>query len=93
MARHRPVTRGQRHNPPPLRLCTMKDTTGRNEHNGEEQTEEDAPEVFYTPEQRRLIPKGLRIRARVAIRSYMRKHGAAPSLPEAAPDGGEEEED
>ena len=71
----------------------MKDTTGRNEHNGEEQTEEDAPEVSYTPEQRRLIRKGLRIWARVAIRSYMRKHGAALSLPEAAPDGGEEEED
>ena len=71
----------------------MKDTTGRNEHNGEEQTGEDAPEVSYTPEQRRLIRKGLRIWARVAIRSYMRKHGAALSLPEAAPDGCEEEED
>ena len=74
----------------------MKDTTGRNGHNGEEQTEEDAPEVSpevsYTPEQRRLIRKGLRIWARVAIRSYMRKHGAALSLPEAAPDGGEEED-
>ena len=70
----------------------MKDTTGRNEHNGEEQTGEDAPEVSYTPEQRRLIRKGLRIWARVAIRSYMRKQGAALSLPEAAPDGGEEED-
>ena len=70
----------------------MKDTTGRNEHNGEEQTGEDAPEVSYTPEQRRLIRKGLRIWARVAIRSYMRKHGAEPSLPEAALDGGEEED-
>ena len=69
----------------------MKDTTGKNEHNREEQTGADAPEVSYTPEQRRLIRKGLRIWARVAIRSYMRKHGAAPSLPEAAPDGGEEE--
>ena len=69
----------------------MKDTTGRNEHSGEEQTEEDAPEVSYTPEQRRLILKGLRIWARVAIRSYMRKHGAALSLPEAAPDVGEED--
>ena len=65
----------------------MKDTTGRNEHNGEETTGEDAPEVSYTPEQRRLIRKGLRIWARVAIRSYMRKHGAG-SLTD---DGGEEE--
>ena len=70
----------------------MKDTSNRNEHNREERTGEDAPEVSYTPEQRRLILKGLRIWARVAIRSYMRKHGAAPSLPEAAPDGGEEED-
>ena len=70
----------------------MKDTTGRNEHNGDEQTEEDAPEVSSSPEQRRLIRKGLRIWARVAIRSYMRKHGTAPSLPEAEEDGGEEED-
>ena len=48
--------------------------------------------MSYTPEQRRLIRKGLRIWARVAIRSYMRKHGAAPSLPEAEEDGGEEED-
>ena len=54
----------------------MKDTTGKNQSNREEQTGEDAPEVSYTPEQRRLIRKGLRIWARVAIRSYMRKHGA-----------------
>ena len=54
----------------------MKDTTGHNEHNREEPTGEDTPEVSYTPEQRRLIRKGLRIWARVAIRSYMRKHGA-----------------
>ena len=70
----------------------MKDATGQNEHNGEETTGEDAPEVSYTPEQRRLIRKGLRIWARVAIRSYMRKHGAAPPRPEAEEDGGEEEE-
>ena len=63
----------------------MKDTSNRNEHNREEQTGEDAPEVSYTPEQRRLILKGLRIWARVAIRSYMRKHGAELSLPEARP--------
>ena len=65
----------------------MKDTNNRNEHNREEQAGEDSPEVSYTPEQRRLILKGLRIWARVAIRSYMRKHGAG-SLIE---DGGEEE--
>ena len=37
-----------------------------------------------------MIRKGLRIWARVAIRSYMRKRGAASTRPEAA-DGGEEE--
>ena len=77
----------------------MKDTTGKNQSNREEQTGEDAPEpspdspmASYTPEQRRLIRKGLRIWARVAIRSYMRKHGAAPPRPEAGEDGGEEED-
>ena len=42
--------------------------------------DEDSPDTFmesYTPEQRRTIRKGLRIWARVAIRSYMRKQGAA----------------
>ena len=75
----------------------MKDTTGKNQSNREEQTGEDAPEpspdspmASYTPEQRRMVRKGLRIWARVAIRSYMRKHGDASPLPEAAPDGGEE---
>ena len=37
---------------------------------------QDYPAVSYTPEQRRLIRKGLRIWARVAVRSYMRKHAA-----------------
>ena len=68
----------------------MKDTTAQNEHNSQERTGEDGP-ASYTPEQRRMIRKGLRIWARVAIRSYMRKHGDASPLPEAAPDGGEEE--
>ena len=67
----------------------MKDTTAQNEHNSQERTGEDGP-VAYTPEQRRMFRKGLRIWAKVAIRSYMRKHGDASPLPEAAPDGGEE---
>ena len=50
----------------------------------------DAPAVSYTPEQQRLIRKGLRIWARVAIRSYMRKHGATPPRSEAEQDGGGE---
>ena len=33
----------------------------------------DKPAVSYTPEQRRLIRNGLRIWARVAIRSYLRR--------------------
>ena len=60
----------------------MKDTTAQNEHNSQERTEEDGP-AAYTPEQRRMFRK-------VAIRSYIRKHGDASPLPEAAPDGGEE---
>ena len=69
----------------------MKDTEGkkRREKPDGEATEAspDSPAVSYTPEQRRMIRNGLRIWARVAIRSYMRKH-AAGSLTE---DGGGEE--
>ena len=35
----------------------------------------DEPLAAYTPQQRRTILKGLRILARVAIRSYLRNHG------------------
>ena len=76
----------------------MKDTSRETERNGQQRPDEQAvepsqdhPAVSYTPEQRRLIRKGLRIWAKVAVRSYMRKHGAAPSRAEAAEEGGEEE--
>ena len=45
----------------------------------------------YAPEHRRAVLKGLRILARVAIRSYMEERAAASSRPEAAEDGGEKE--
>ena len=32
--------------------------------------------MSYTPEQRRMVRNGLRIWARVAIRSYLRQHAA-----------------
>ena len=64
----------------PLRLCPMKDTEGkkRREKPDGEATEAclDSPVVSYTPEQRRMIRKGLRIWAKVAVRSYLRKHAA-----------------
>ena len=57
----------------------MKDTPGkkRRKRNGEQAPEasSDSPAVSYTPEQRRLIRNGLRVWARVAIRSYLRQHG------------------
>ena len=64
----------------------MNDTTAQNEHNSQERTA------------RRPIPRssggcsarGCASGAKVAIRSYMRKHGDASPLPEAAPDDGEE---
>ena len=46
----------------------------------------------YSPEHRRAVLKGLRILARVAIRSYMEERAAESSLPEAVEDGGEDEE-
>ncbi len=45
----------------------------------------ESPAVSYTPEQRRMIRNGLRIWARVAIRSYLRQRGLqAP--PETEPE-------
>ena len=44
----------------------------------------------YTPEHRRAVLKGLRILARVAIRSYMEEQAEASSRPETVEDGGEE---
>lgn len=62
----------------------MEDTSRQNETNGPE----DSPErqAVYTPAQRRMIRQGLRIWARVAVRSYMRKHPAASGQPEALAD-------
>jgi len=45
----------------------------------------------YSPEHRRAVLKGLRILARVAIRSYMEEKAEAASRNEAAEDGGEEQ--
>ena len=42
----------------------------------------DGPAVTYTPEQRRMIRNGLGIWARVAIRSYLRKHGGGSQADE-----------
>ena len=59
-----------------------------------EQELEDALErsmPSYTPEHRRAVLKGLRILARVAIRSYMEEQAAASHRAETGEDGGEEE--
>ena len=45
----------------------------------------------YSPQHRRAVLKGLRILARVAIRSYMEEKAEAASRPEATLDGGENE--
>ena len=45
----------------------------------------------YTPEHRRAVLKGLRILARVAIRSYMEEQAAASPRAETQEDGGEGE--
>ena len=71
----------------------MKDSQGkkRRKRPGEQAPDAspDKAAVSYTPEQRRLIRNGLRIWARVAIRSYLRKHGAGS---QATPETTEEEE-
>ena len=68
----------------------MKDTTGKTKNNRRRkpggQELEDALErsmPSYTPEHRRAVLKGLRILARVAIRSYMEEQAAASPRAEA----------
>ena len=51
----------------------MKDTTKMNTTNEIGDDERDDPLGAYTPQQRKTIIKGLRILARVAIRSYLRQ--------------------
>ena len=51
----------------------MKDTTKMNITNETGGDQPDDSLAAYTPQQRRTIIKGLRILARVAIRSYMRE--------------------
>ena len=57
----------------PLRLRNMKDTTNMNMADQAGDDQPDEPLAAYTPQQRRTIVKGLRILARVAIRSYLRQ--------------------
>ena len=66
----------------------MKDTTKKNITNKTGDDNPDDPLASYTPQQRRAILKGLRILARVAIRSYMREQAEQAQ----AEDGGGEEE-
>ena len=40
--------------------------------------------MYYTPEQREVIRKGMRILARVAVRSYIRRQASASSQSESA---------
>ena len=64
----------------------MKDTSRENEGNPPEDSPV-WPPATCTPEQRKLIRKGVRIWAKVAIRSYMRKHEDGSQ----AEDSGDEE--
>ena len=67
----------------------MKDTSGQSQQNRLDGPKDspDGPTVSYTPEQRRMIRRGMRIWVRVATRSYMRRHAAESH----AEDGFEEE--
>ena len=65
----------------------MNDTNRVNEENSPGDSPE-WPQATCTPEQRRMIRKGVRIWAKVAIRSYMRNNEAGS---QAEADGGEGE--
>ena len=67
-----------------------KRDNGRRKREIEDALERSMPSS--TPEHRRAVLKGLRILARVAIRSYMEERAAASSRPEDMEDGGEKEE-
>ena len=66
----------------------MKDTTKMNITNETGDDEQDSLLASCTPQQRRAILKGLRILARVAIRSYLRDQ--AEQAPSNGEGGGEE---
>ena len=89
------ATRGQRPSSPPLRPRNMKDPRRNNgrKRPGEQELEDALERSMpsYTPEHRRAVLKGLRILARVAIRSYMEEQAAASHRAETGEDGGEEE--
>ena len=75
----------------------MKDSTGNNENNRRKRPQDRELEdalarsmPSYSPQHRRAVLKGLRILARVAIRSYMEEKAEASYRPEVAEDGGEE---
>ena len=90
-----PQTRNERPaaHQPPLRLCHTKDTNDHNQRNGpgDPRGTPEPTTVSYTPEERNLIRKGLRIWARVAVRSYMKRHGLAPEEAPLPPINGERE--
>ena len=77
-------------------IMPMKDNKGKNKLEKADKRNTgaaaDGTAVSYTPEQRRLIRNGLGIWARVAIRSYLRKHVAqGQNEPETDPVEGEED--
>ena len=76
---------------PTTRRCNhanMRHTTGQNRHNSpkEPQGSSDRPAVLCSPQRRRMYLDGLRAWARVAVRSYAKRHGA-PGNPSVKPDG------
>ena len=69
----------------------MKDTTKMNitnETGDEQDASRDDPLGSSTPQQRKTILKGLRILARVAIRSYMREQGEQAQDEKDSEEGG-----
>ena len=76
----------------------MKDSNGQEKPTGKGRNgdrPENAPSELmagYTPKQREVFQRGLRIWARVAVRSYIRKREAG-SLPEAGEDGSGEKDE
>ena len=75
----------------------MRDSNGQEKPTGKgrdgDQPAESPPDLMagYTPRQREAFQRGLRIWARVAVRSYIRSKEAESQVAQA--DGGEEDHD
>ena len=88
-----PVTRGQRPNPPPLRLRTMKDTTGKNRPNRRRRPAGEDPEMRVVGIDVKPAPDAQeRLRRLFTILVELAQDDLPPPGADPSPDDDDEEE-